>query len=150
MRKRNTYIINENMSAKYLASRFGQNMTEEMARKIIDIIGGQRRPKNYPGYDKWYNQFVGRPTKRMAKFWAIAQVAPDAFDDSSSLVLCEGGFTSPQKMDGSDIVFEYLNVGDTYAATIGYDHRIGEWAVTSWGDLVEKKYRRLLADRSQE
>ena len=33
----------------------------------------------------------------------------------------------------------FLNTGDTYTATIIYDHHRGTLAVTSWGDIVESR-----------
>lgn len=33
--------------------------------------------------------------------------------------------------------FDYLNTGDTYAATILYFHETGRYRVSSWGDEVE-------------
>lgn len=33
---------------------------------------------------------------------------------------------------------EYLNTGDTYAATILFDHLAGNFKLTSWGDWLEK------------
>lgn len=37
---------------------------------------------------------------------------------------------------------EYVNMGDTYALTVMYDHRSGSWRVQSWGDAVENAPRR--------
>jgi len=40
--------------------------------------------------------------------------------------------------NGEDhITIQYLNMGDTYAATICYYH--GRFQVTSWGDIVERR-----------
>lgn len=33
---------------------------------------------------------------------------------------------------------EYLNAGDTYAATLVFDHLAGNFKLTSWGDWLEK------------
>lgn len=32
----------------------------------------------------------------------------------------------------------YLNAGDSYSATIIYDHRVSRYRVASWGDIVER------------
>ena len=33
---------------------------------------------------------------------------------------------------------EYLNAGDTYAATLVFDRLVGNFKLTSWGDWLEK------------
>lgn len=47
-----------------------------------------------------------------------------------------------QQMDGSDIVAEYINVGDTYDSTLLFNHRTQAFSLTSWGDFVERNHRR--------
>jgi hypothetical protein len=37
---------------------------------------------------------------------------------------------------------EYVNLGDTYAPTVMFDHRSGRYIVGCWGDLVERQPRR--------
>lgn len=37
---------------------------------------------------------------------------------------------------------EYLNAGDTYAATIIFDHMAGNFKVDTWGDWLEKNERK--------
>ena len=34
---------------------------------------------------------------------------------------------------------EYLNTGDTYTATLLFDHHKQTWRVCSWGDIVEAR-----------
>lgn len=43
------------------------------------------------------------------------------------------------KLDGCRVVYgvEYVNMGDTYANTLVYDHRNNRFAVCSWGSIVE-------------
>jgi len=36
----------------------------------------------------------------------------------------------------------YINMGDTYTATLLYDYTRGRWLVTSWGDWVESQERK--------
>ena len=38
--------------------------------------------------------------------------------------------------------FEYVNMGDVYAATLIYDNETGRFHVTSYGDMVEELERR--------
>lgn len=41
-----------------------------------------------------------------------------------------------------DIQFEYVNMGDTYIPTIGYDTERKRFVLTTWGDFVEHNRRR--------
>ena len=41
-----------------------------------------------------------------------------------------------------DTYFDYVNMGDTYAATLLYDYQAGRFRVTSYGDLIEAWERR--------
>ena len=36
----------------------------------------------------------------------------------------------------------YLNTGDSYGATLMYDHGRGKWLLACWGDIVERQPRR--------
>lgn len=38
--------------------------------------------------------------------------------------------------------FDYVNMGDTYAATIVYDYKTGRFSVTTVGDVIERNPRR--------
>jgi len=53
-------------------------------------------------------------------------------------LLAEGGYTSPQRTDGSDIVAYYINTGDTYSPTILYNCLSGTYRITTWGDFYER------------
>lgn len=35
--------------------------------------------------------------------------------------------------------YSYLNTGESYAATLVYNHVSGRFSVNSWGDIVERK-----------
>lgn len=56
-------------------------------------------------------------------------------------LIAEGGFTSPQRTCGEDILCEYVNMGDTYVTTIMYDHTTATFKVQSWGDYVERNWK---------
>lgn len=43
---------------------------------------------------------------------------------------------------GPDLVFDYVNFGDTYDTTLVYDHHANRFRITSWGDMVEAWERR--------
>lgn len=55
--------------------------------------------------------------------------------------IAEGGANSPSDMYGSDILAEYVNLGDTYTTTILYDYRAQRFYVTSYGDFVERNWK---------
>jgi hypothetical protein len=46
----------------------------------------------------------------------------------------QDGYTRPE-MKG----IEYINLGDTYATTILYDHGRDSWRLTDWGSIVESR-----------
>jgi hypothetical protein len=45
-----------------------------------------------------------------------------------------------------DIVAEYVNVGDSYAATLLFNTVTSRFSLTSWGDFVEKNAKRYKID----
>jgi hypothetical protein len=55
--------------------------------------------------------------------------------------IAQDGNTSPQYTDGSDILAEYVNMGDTYACTVLYNYRTQTYQITSWGDFVERNWK---------
>lgn len=46
----------------------------------------------------------------------------------------EPGDSNPAHPD-----FEYINAGDTYAATLVYSHRTGRFNLTTIGDIIERE-----------
>lgn len=48
------------------------------------------------------------------------------------------GVMALKKEGTSDVWYEVMNAGDTYASTLAFDMRKREWLATSWGDLIEK------------
>ena len=45
-----------------------------------------------------------------------------------------------------DIVAQYANVGDSYAATVLFNTVTKRFSLTSWGDFVEKNSKRYKID----
>jgi hypothetical protein len=46
--------------------------------------------------------------------------------------------------DPDKVLFEYINMGDTYDMTVVYFNETGRFAFTSWGDIVERNPNRYL------
>jgi hypothetical protein len=40
---------------------------------------------------------------------------------------------------------EYVNMGESYTTTVIYDYRKERFYITSWGDYVEKEYKRFFS-----
>ncbi len=146
MGKRNTYVINEGMSVKYLADQL--DISLETATKVIAVCCENIEPVRVCDanqWAKWFAQFHHPPTKLMRQFYALNHL----LETHGSEIVCEEGRTSPQRMDGSDILLEYCNAGDTYILTVAYEHRRHRWVLTSWGDWMER-HPRLTRDPNGE
>jgi hypothetical protein len=68
-----------------------------------------------------------------------------ALDTCNALLKCYGvEAIRDNQWDGyyCDIGLLYVNMGDTYAATVVYDTRRDAFYITSWGDIVESETKR--------
>ena len=149
-RLRNTYVINENMDPAVLVKAI-KDLSQENAKQVIEICsltvwgrftsseGRTARLKfeSIPGYQKWVDKLYSRPSTLQKQLWIINEL----LGTHGTEIICLGDNTSPQRMDGSDIVLEYCNAGNTYMATVAYEYRNDRFVLTSWGDWVENHSR---------
>ncbi len=119
------------MTSQKIASHLSISLRK--ATIALAIIRGQLDPLNYPGHfpatEKWarscYNPLPAKDTKLAALSELLGMHGVECI---------QGDWWDHYYGDN---VAEYLNTGDSYAATILLDHQRGKWLLTSWGDFVE-------------
>lgn len=122
------------MKSTRIASHLGISLRK--ASIVLAIIQGQldplKYPKHFPQTDKWanscYNPLPAKDCKLSALNELLELHGVEAIRDEHSWDRYYG-----------DCIAEYLNTGDSYAATIVLDHQRGKWLLTSWGDFVESR-----------
>lgn len=110
------------------------DISPRKAATVLAIIRGQLDPLKYPGHfpatTKWanscYNPLPAKDCKLSALNELLGMFGVEAVRDENTWDRYYG-----------DVVAEYLNTGDSYAATLVLDHQRGKWLLTSWGDFVE-------------
>lgn len=154
-RKRNKYVINENMSANTLRAHI-KDLSAENAGMILHVIGryhSTTKGQNFraflsqqiEAFDAWYYRHHHVPQRIDMALWAIDKL----LDTHGIEIVCQEGRTSPQRSDGSDILISYANTGHTYVATVIYEHKNDRFVLTSWGDWMET-HRNLTKDPNGE
>ena len=111
-------------SKKTLESAFPSKGAE--LRRLLE---GKAKPADYPQTAEWLKQCFNQPSK-------VEQVM------SAANEIIEGFGT--EAIFGSRIKwpdFEYVNLGDTYITTLGYDYLTERYVVCSWGDWIERAER---------
>lgn len=82
--------------------------------------------QDYPDTCNWLKQCYHWPSVQEVKLAMLNELI--------------GGFGVEAIFTDGDMMepaLSYVNMGDTYAATIAYDHREDEFILTSYGDWVE-------------
>lgn len=100
--------------------------SEETANKIHQLFEGKLEPTEVSEKcAKWVAACYNEPSPAEKILCAaddlLGNFGPEAIFDSS----------------GIHVLYSYSNTGDTYAITVVYNHELGRWLITSWGDLVE-------------
>lgn len=129
------------MKASNIASHL--NISLRKACIALAIIRGQIEPLNYPKHfpqtEKWvnscYNPLPAKDRKLSALNELLGMHGVEPIRDEKAWDRYYG-----------DCVAEYLNTGDSYAATIVLDHEKGKWLLTSWGDFVENHENAMARD----
>lgn len=113
-------------SIKTIQSRL--RLDRQTAAAVRGILDGSISYHRVPGVSEWYHRTHSRPPIYVCKLEAI-----------NRLIGGHGveGIPDPDDMTASGL--EYVNMGDTYNATIVYWK--GRYMVTSWGDVVESLER---------
>jgi hypothetical protein len=110
---------------------------------VLAIIRGQldplKYPKHFPATDNWTRQCYHQPKAKDLKLSALNELLEmhgvEAIRDENAWDRYYG-----------DCVAEYLNTGDSYAATILLDHERNKWTPTTYGDWVENRMDSATAD----
>ena len=122
-------------SAKRLVDAL--HITPEQAATVRALIRGEIKIQDNPLFPRtaqWINSCYHAP-RRLDR---ILSALNECLETQGVECITSG----EQRMDGSHIVAEYLNAGDTYNATLLFNHRTQAFSLTSWGDFVERNQSR--------
>ena len=100
-------------------------------KEIRELLEKKRSTRDYKSVQKWEAQCYNKPRYYERLLCALNEIV-------------EGHGVEPIWAEESDWfpAAEYINMGDTYAATLLRDHGSGSIRVTSWGDWVERNEKR--------
>lgn len=110
------------------------SISRRKAATVLAIIRGQLDPLKYPAHfpatvswaNSCYNPLPAKDAKLSALNELLGMFGVEPIRDENTWDNYYG-----------DCVAEYLNAGDSYAATIVLDHTRGKWLLSTWGDFVE-------------
>lgn len=98
----------------------------EVALKARELMDGRLDPETFESVEGWIRQSYHRPSDDELVMEALNK-------------LLEGH--GVEAVWPTDVVtqprFEYINMGDTYDATIVHDLTTGHYHATTWGDYFE-------------
>jgi len=114
-------------SVKFLESVF-PNLPRRNALAIRDIVKGYLNPREIPELEYLFGGFYNDPDRGYARLIALNFY----LDGHGVEVIRE------EKSGMGKIVAEYVNMGDTYNATILYNIKSQNFYVTTMGDFVER------------
>lgn len=104
---------------------------DEKGQKINAVLSGKVDPESYASVARWVSKAYNPPAENELKMKAINEIL-DGYGVEA--IWGKDSFTQP--------VATYVNMGDTYDATVVYDYEKRSYQVTSWGDWVEEAERR--------
>jgi hypothetical protein len=105
-----------------------------IARGLIQGIVRTKDEKLFPKSNKLFNR-CHHP------MWRLDRIL-ECLNELLEMHGVEYVSNGEQQMDGSHIVAEYLNSGDTYSMTLLFNHRSGAFSLTTLGDFVERNQHR--------
>jgi hypothetical protein len=107
------------------------NVERETARKIKALVNYELEPDQFESVDAWIRQCYNEPSIDEKIMCALNELLDghgiEAIRDSRQWDSYYG-----------DCRFSYVNMGDTYNATILYDCMNDRYILSSWGDVVER------------
>ena len=101
------------------------------ALRIRKLLDGRLDPKTVEGTAEWVRRCFNQPSWHELVLDAIKHVLGGF---STEAIWSERSCVQPAAV--------YVNMGDTYAATVVYDLGRDLWQVTTWGDWLETAERR--------
>lgn len=105
------------------------NISAETANIVRGLIRGEIRTldsERFPRANAYFASCYNRPSR-------LARIM-----ECLNEVLGMGGVEAIGEVQMYGPPAEYLNAGDTYAATLVFDRLVGNFKLTSWGDWLEK------------
>lgn len=105
------------------------NITPEQADTVRRLIRGEIRTKDETRFPK-ANAYFRRCHHEPGRLARILECLNEALEMHGVETIGECRTYGPPA--------EYLNAGDTYAATLLFDHIAGNFKLTSWGDWYER------------
>jgi len=93
---------------------------------IKKIILGLNDPEKYEAVREWRDRLHSEPFNYELKLRAV-----DSIMDAHGVEVLIADETGKA-------IASYVNTGDTYSATVLYDHEEEEFLITSWGDFYEE------------
>lgn len=104
-------------------------LSEEEAKQAMEIL--EREPEQYT--------YGPRPGAAQSKIDALNEL----IGGFGVEMLLEPDFGSRQGEQDGELRYEYINTGDTYSVTIGWDEQEQEFLISTHGDLVESMEKSL-------
>jgi len=98
------------------------------AHKVKALMDRKADPETYESVQAWVHQCYNEPSKLEQRLCAINE----ALNGYGVEVIGD-----MNQGDDNKIHAEYINMGDTYSATILFDRHRGRFQLTTWGDWVE-------------
>lgn len=92
------------------------SFTEEKAQLVADLCNGEI----------FLDQFENKPRQEQE------QLVLAAIND-----IIRGCGVEAILDDDNNVIAEYVNTGETYSGTVLYDHALGEYILSTWGDWYE-------------
>lgn len=121
------------------------------ANDAKDVLDGLGRYLEHEGHD------AAREASRIARFIRGARSerkVEEALEEVNKLIGGHGveAIRDQNAYDNyyGDVIATYVNMGDTYDATLLYDVRNNEFHITSWGDWYEQYEQQRDAEREEE
>ena len=116
-----------------LNPKFAANVREafpEAADQVLGLIDGTIDPESFASVQTWIRQCYTRPSAHELRACAL--------NEALGMNGVEAVFESS---DSTQPILEYLNAGDTYAATLTYRTDRWTWRVSTMGDEIERLER---------
>jgi len=102
-----------------------------MDKRLEPLLSGKLDPETFGSVEDWVRQCFNRPSGDELVMEAANEILGGFGVEGIQI---EGAWVDSHHFD---IVASYVNMGDTYDATLVLDHETGEYLWTSWGDYVE-------------
>ena len=108
-------------------------LSKEQAQKVKEILTGKSDLMAWASARQYYYSCYHPPTRHEMALYALNEAM--------------GGYGAeyvPSVLDTSYESYgvEYINLGETYQATLCYDRNKGKWMIAAWGDIVESDPQR--------